>query len=649
MAEVKEAEVIEQQRKLSPFLVGIIILFTLTGVGLSILQIFHLRPFGWVMLNTSYYYVLLGLFISMVFLVCPAVKKHVRRVQWYDYLGFVLILGIFGYFAYKGYDIVLQGWEIRAPLMPSVMAVVAWLLVLEATRRSSGLVLALVCAVFSFYPVFAGFMPGMFQGMNFSLLGTARSHFLGTGAVLGIPTQTFGDLLMGFMLFGVVLQATGGGKFFLDFAFAAMGRAKGGPAKVSVVSSALFGTMSGSAISNVITTGSMTIPAMKKAGYKSAFAGAVECVSSTGGALMPPIMGAVAFIMASFIGVPYGKIVLAAAFPALLYYIGLIAQVDGYARKNDLKGIPKENLPRIWETIKYGWFYIFALFALVGFVFLLRYEGQAPYIVMAVLLICSSIRKETRLTRKSLVAMLVESGKFLATLGAIMGGVGMIVGAMSITGLGHAFSREIVGLAGNNMYLLLLLGAVASFILGMGMTATACYIFLAITVAPALVSLGLNQLAVHLFVLYWGIVSFITPPVAMAAIAASPIAKESPMKIGYHAMKLGSIVYFIPFFFVLNPALILVGPVTDILLSVVTAVIGVVIIAFALSGYIPGIGAIGLPLAALTGAAGIALVAPWRASEIVGVALLGALAVIVVLTRKKAEAKIKVRGGANIP
>ncbi|MBI5967847.1 MAG: TRAP transporter large permease subunit, partial [Deltaproteobacteria bacterium] len=314
----------ERFRILHPVWKVILIVFSVLALVLAVLQIFLWKPFGFMLIDTAYFYCLIAFYVSLVFIIFPAHQSHLRdKIPWYDFFLFFLCLGISTYYASIALDIIQKGWEFRAPLLPTTLGICLWFLVLEAVRRGTGLVLAVVCGFFSFYPLFAGYMPGFMEGVEFSFLDTARYHAMSNVSMLGIPMQVVGSILVGFMLFGVALQATGGGKFFLDFAFALMGGARGGPAKVSVISSALFGTMSGSVISNVLVDGPFTIPAMKKAGYPPHYAAAIEAVTSTGGALMPPVMGASAFVMASFLSVPYATVILSAAVPAILYYAGL--------------------------------------------------------------------------------------------------------------------------------------------------------------------------------------------------------------------------------------------------------------------------------------------------------------------------------------
>ena len=613
----------EQFRNLNHIWKGILVVFSVFALVLAILQIFLLKPFGFMLIETAYFYYLIAFYVSLVFIVFPVSQSRPKdQIPWYDYFLFCFCLSISIYYASMALDIIQKGWEFRAPFLPTILSVCLWLMVLEAVRRATGLVLAVVCGFFSIYPLFAGHMPGFMEGVEFSFLTTARYHSMSNVSMLGIPMQVVGSILIGFVLFGVALQATGGGKFFLDFAFALMGGARGGPAKVSVISSALFGMMSGSVISNVLVDGPFTIPAMKKAGYPPHYAAAIEAVTSTGGALMPPVMGASAFVMASFLGVPYATVILSAAVPAILYYAGLFFQVDAYARRVNLKGLSKSELPSLWLTLKKGWFFCFALLALLVLIFFLKTEAQAPFYAMLILFVCAMIREETRVSGRGYLEFLADCGKLMAQLTAILAGIGLVIGSLSMTGVAHSFSRELVVLAGGNVPLLLLIGAFTSFVLGMGMTATACYIFLAITLAPALVASGLNPIAVHLFVLYWGLVSFITPPVALAAITAAPIAGAGAMQTGYAAMRLGSSIYFVPFFFVLNPALILIGSMANIVISVATAIVGIYLLSGSLEGYIFGLGKIGLPLRISFSISGFLLAMPHRISELIALAIL---------------------------
>ena len=597
------------------------------------------------LIEPAYLCCLIAFYVSLAFIVFPASKAAPRdKIPWYDYLLFFLCLGVSLYFASQALNVIERGWEFVAPALPTIFAIVFWFLMIEAVRRTSGLILAIVCAVFSFYPLIAGYMPGFMEGTQFSFFTTARYHAMSRVSILGIPMSVVGKLLVGYMIFGVVLQGTGGGKFFLNISSALLGGTRGGPAKVAVAASALFGSMSGSAISNVVTTGSITIPTMKRIGYPPEYAGAIESCASTGGVLMPPIMGAAAFLMASLLEVPYLTIVVCAIIPSLLYYLGLLVQVDAYAARTGLRGMPKEEIPSLWGTLKEGWFYLFALVALIFFIVYARVESQAPFYAMAILIACSMIRKETRLSWKGFLEMIAATGRFMAEITAILAAIGLIIGTFSMTGLGHSFSRELVVFAGGNLPLLLIMGAVTSGILGMGMTVTACYVFLAIVLAPALIAIGLHPIAVHLFVMYWGMVSFITPPVALAAASAAPIAGADTMRTGLRAMRLGIVLYFIPFFFVLDPALILQAPVAQIAVAVPSAFAGVVLLASGLEGHLLGIGNLGIAQRVLSGVGGLLLLAPGWITDIIGAAIVALLIIYGLWRRRVAKEQKSVNG-----
>ena len=373
-------------------------------------------------------------------------------------------------------------------------------------------------------------------------------------------------------------------------AFAVFGHVRGGSAKVAIVSSGLMGSMSGSVITNVLTTGQMTIPAMEKNGMEKEYAAGVESCASTGGVLLPPIMGSTAFVMATFLNVAYTTVALAAAIPAFLYFFGLFMQIDAYAARKGLAGTPKEELPSLSETMRQGWYYIAAFMVLIFLLVYLQREAVAPFIATGLLLLLNQLSPEYRWDLKKAGNFLVATGKLLMELLTIMAGVGLIVGALSITGLSGTLVNDLLYLAGDSPLLLLIMGAFCSFILGIGMTVTAAYVFLAIVLAPALIQGGLEPMSVHLFILYWGMLSFITPPVALGAFAAASINGSSALATGFKAMRLGSVIYFIPFFFVLEPALILSGTLWETIFATVKVGIGIILIAGSLQSYLFGVG-----------------------------------------------------------
>lgn len=599
--------------RLNRFWKAIVVTSTLVGIFLSINRLFYLDLFGFVPIENSYLYYLLATFMPIAFLIFPANKKSPTPIRWYDAVLFGISLVIIIYFGLNGERIILEGWDWHAPVIATIFSILLWLFLLEALRRTGGLILSLLCFAFSLYPLIASEVPIEFlQGQSFDILTTARNHIMSTNSVLGIPFTAVGNLIIGFLVFGIVLTFTGGGEFFFRLAQSMFGKTRGGEAKVSIIGSAFFGMLSGSAISNTITTGSMTIPAMKKTGYKSEYAAAIEACSSTGGTFTPPIMGTAAFIMASFLGVPYYEIVLAAAVPAVLYYVALMVQTDGFAAKNNLKGLAASEVPSFKDTLKGGWYYILAFFLLIYFLAALNSEAQAPYYASAVLLIIAMFKKETRLQLKQFIDMFANMSKVLSEIVCIIAGVGFIVGAFTVTGISFSFSRELIAAAGDSLVLILIAGAITCFILGMGMTVSAVYVFLAVIMAPAIVEMGVDPIAAHLFVIYWASASYITPPVALAAFAASGIANTSPMKTSVVAVRLGVVTFFIPFFFAYDPALLgRGGDALEIILSIATALIGVFVISSALEGYVIGIGRIrNFFLRTLLVVAGICIIAP---------------------------------------
>jgi TRAP transporter 4TM/12TM fusion protein len=582
-------------RALAPFWRGLLIALVLGAIGLALNQLLNLGFFvGRTLLDSAYLYWLCALLVGGVFLLVPAGRRARRdAVPWYDALLFVATFAVFAYYALNALRVVEEAWEYKAPPLAVWVAYAGWLLLLEATRRAGGTAVFVVVALISLYPVFAGYMPGPIAGLPRDLAATASFHFASSESALGIPTRAFGELVIGFVMFGAVLQYTGAAHFFNNLAFALFGSVRGGPAKVSIFASGLMGSVSGSVVSNVLTTGVVTIPAMKRIGFQPAYAGGVEACASTGGVLMPPVMGATAFVMAAFLGVPYVTIAVAALVPSLLFYFALFVQIDGYAAKRGLKGLPRAELPSLKATFAEGWQYLFVFVLLVWMLLVLQRESLAPFYATGLLLVINQVSRRTRLDWPRLRALLAGVAGALSELAALLAGVGLIIGALSVTGLAGTLANDLVYLAGNNVYVLLVMGAITSFIFGMGMTITACYIFLAIVLAPPLVAAGFDPVAVHLFMMYWGMVSFITPPVALAAFVASGIAKAPPMQVGLQSVRLGAAMYFVPFFFVLNPALILRGSPGEIAVVVGTAIAGIALIASALEGYAVGIGRFG--------------------------------------------------------
>lgn len=567
------------------------IVAVLTAV-LAIYHIFNLGSYtGYTMLTGQYIYGLLAMMLPMVFIAIPAGRgRRIKSVPWYDWLMGIVSSACCIFFIYHSEAAVEQGWEYEAPTYVVYVSLLTWGLALEATRRCGGWPIFVVVFLASIFPMFAGKLPDSFAGIHTPIDLVAIYHTNSDESLLGIPSQAFANLVIGFLLFGIALQRTGGGKFFIDLAFALLGKVRGGPAKVSIFSSGLMGSMSGSVVTNVLTTGPLSIPAMRKVGFSRPYAAGVETCASTGGVLMPPVMGATAFVMATFLDIPYGEIALAAAIPSALYFFGLFVQIDFYSGRNGLKGLPEIELPSVRQTLKEGWHYIFVFAFLIWMLLFMKQEAIAPFYATALLLVINQLRKHSRWVWKDFKDFAESCGALFAELTGLMAGVGLIMGALAVSGMSGTIANDLLFIAGGDMFVLLLMGALTSFILGIGMPVTAAYIFLAIALAPALVNGGMNPLAVHLFILYWGMLSFITPPVAIGAFAAASVAGSSPMKTSFVSMQMGSIIYFIPFFFVLEPALILQGTPREIIVAIGCAVGGILMIAGGLQGYLPKLG-----------------------------------------------------------
>lgn len=567
-----------------------IILCTLAAIGLAVNQLFNLRLGGFSFLEGMYLYLLAGLFLSLTFITFRVWGPPSAVVPWYDWVLAFVTLGISAYFTATAGVSLDSGWEYAAPPTAVWCSVVLYLLILEGTRRAGGMVLFCIVLLFSLYPTFAEHVPDPLNGFTQPFMEVVPYFMISSEASFGIPMRAFGNLVIGFILFGAILQFTGGGRFFNNLALSLVGRYRGGAAKVSIFASGFMGSMSGSVISNVLTTGSVSIPAMKRTGFSARYAAATEACASTGGVLMPPIMGATAFVIASWLSRPYVEIMLAAAIPSLLYFFGLFVQIDAYSARRGLKGMARADLPGVRRTLKEGWLYI-AVFALLIFLMVaFRWETTAPFYAVLLLLVVNQFNRKDRMSWQGFLGVIASVGRTLAELVAVLLGIGMIVGAFQATGLTGPLANELVHMAGSSVPMLLIMGAVTSFIFGMGMTVTACYIFLAVVLAPALVQAGLNELAVHLFILYWGMVSFITPPVALGAFAAATMAGAGAMRTGFEAMKLGGVIYFVPFFFVLNPALIGQGSPTEVVAVLICALIGVWFLSAALQGYVSFMG-----------------------------------------------------------
>ncbi|MSQ48996.1 MAG: TRAP transporter permease [Betaproteobacteria bacterium] len=619
VAGLAEAEV-TRVRRLQGVWRWLLILCTAATIFLCVNQQFALRFFvGFTPLNTEYYYALVLVMLPFVFLIFPATQRaSLERVPWYDGLLFALTAAVALALMLHIRKAAELGWEFDgAPARLVWAGYLMWTLLMEALRRTGGWGLVLSILPFTLYPVFADVnWLGPLKGTQSTPAQTSAYHMLSSESLLGIPLQAFAEIVIGFLVFGTGLMMTGAGKFFINLSFALCGTFRGGAAKVGIFASGLLGMMSGSVVSNVLTAGTMTIPTMKRTGFAASYAAAIEACASTGAVLAPPVMGATAFVMAQFLNVSYAEVALAATIPAALYYFGLFMQVDAYAARHGLKGIPRAELPRLGTTLREGWYYVFVVVLLIYMMLVMKRESHAPFYATLLLLVLNQLFSKEKWGWGTLGKFLEANGRTFAELVGILAGCGLLIGAFSLTGVISSLANDLLRIAGDNALLLLAMTAVTSLVLGLGLTTTACYIFLAILVGPALEKAGLNKMAVHMFVFYWGMLSAITPPVAIASFAAAGIAGAPPMKTGWESMRVGSIIYFIPFFFVMNPAFVLQGSLLEALYLTLNAALGIVFICGGIQGYQVFIGDLrragGLqwPLRVLFMVGGVVLAAP---------------------------------------
>lgn len=464
---------------------------------------------------------------------------------------------------------------------------IAVLLILELTRRVVGKSMAIVAIVFLMYALLGNHLPSFIAHPGVDPEMLTSTLLISLEGIFGVALGVSANLLLIYIVVAEFLVHTGTGQFIMDFSSSLIGWARGGPAKIAIISSGLFGSISGSAVANVLATGAVTIPMMKNLGYKSHFAAAVEAAASTGGQIMPPVMGAAAFVMAEVLGVPYAQVCISAALPAILYYVALLIMVDLEAAKTNLTGIPKEQLIPVKKTLKEGWFYLIPLIVLIYLIMTGNSPQKAGVITIAASIIINILNKKNRLSLKQYLNMLKEGSIGCILIAMACATAGIIMGCVNLTGLGPSFSGMLVSLALGNQLALLILTMVASLILGMALPTLICYMILAVLIAPALVSMGVQPMAAHLFVLYFGVVSFVTPPVALAAYAGAAIANADAMKTGWTALKLATCMFVLPFMFVYNPELILINGLTwSIMPIIVTSLIGTTAICMSIQGYI---------------------------------------------------------------
>lgn len=528
-----------------------------------------------------------GAIIAFALLTVPGRRGDMSRIRLYECFLLAMTLIGCGYVAVYSPEFVLK-WGDASGLELAIAAGFALALV-EAVRRTAGGAPAVLAIAAFLYFIFSDYFPGFLMSTGFSLpRATGWMYLSGEGIwgpVLGVVCTT----VPGFILFGSVLNATGASKFFSDLALACMGGTRGGPAKTAVLSSMLFGSLSGSVAANVATTGQITIPMMMRNGFSAPLAGAVESVASTGGMFTPPVMGATAFLIAEFLGVPYWTVCAGAFLPAVLFYMTLLFQVDIEAVRVGSWGLPKGSLPRIGAVMKDGWYYLLPFAVLMVFMGVFNYSAETSILyTLLALVICTSIRKESRLNLKRALLVLEDTARGMSAIIPICAIIGVVVAALTVTGAGANLSAELSDFAHSSTALMLLMAAVASFVLGMGMPALPCYLLTVTLLAPGLIDGGIHPLAAHMFLFFYGCLSFITPPVAVAAFVACGITGGDPIRTGVLSMRLGLAGYLVPWAFVAAPSLLWTGPLHQILISFAFAAVGLITISSGVSGYFRG-------------------------------------------------------------
>ena len=571
--------------------------------------------------------------VFLGFLVFPARKGHQKTnyIPWYDIVGMIVGTGAFLYFTFNAVDIIQQGSNF-APYQIAI-GIIGILALAEVCRRSVGLPILIVAACFIVYALIWGLSnPTLIGKLNYSV----RYLFYSKEGILSTPINVCSKFIVVFIIFGAFLERTGIADFFINISNAAVGGFSGGPAKVAVVVSAMEGMVSGSSVANTVGSGSVTIPLMKKTGYEPEFAAAAEASASTGGQIMPPIMGAAAFLMADYVGVPYSNIVVRAILPAVLYFAGIFIAVHLEAKKLGLRGLKKEELPKFRPLMKQ----IYLLLPLVVLIYLVSSNTKsiqyAAAIAIVVAVVVSLFNKGNRITPKRFLEALAAGGQGTITVAAACGIAGIIAGTITMTGLANMLINGIVALAGNHVIVALFLTMLCCIVLGMGVPTTANYCIMAATCAPILVRMGVPAIAAHFFVFYFGIVADLTPPVALAAYAGAAIAQGNPMKTALTSTKLAIAAFIVPYVFALNPAMLLVDTtVGEVVLICITSLVGIFGVSAALEGYVGG----HMPwyLRILSAVGGLLLIYPGLVTDTAGLLLVGLVLLVQFLANKSAK------------
>ena len=463
------------------------------------------------------------------------------------------------------------------------------LLLLEASRRMLGLAYTVILAFFFVLPLICGYLPGLLHSPGQTLFRWGEFLFSSYAGIFGFPLELSATIMITYLLFSGLLVYSGAGEFFTNLSSGSLGSVRGGSAKMAIVSAGFFGMVSGSSIANVAAIGSFTIPAMKKTGYPPVYAGAVSAVAGLGGIITPPVMGAVVFLLADFIGMPYIQVCKHAAIPAFFFYLSLFLFGDQEAVRLGIKGLPREALPSIWKTLRNGYWYCIPVLVLMFALIELQWAPERAAILASLSLFLLSLpSKKARLGAAKLAKACEDTLRHLLPLAIAVAAAGIIVGSVTITGIQIGISRELVRVSGGSIPFLLLLTAFTSFVMGLGVGIVGCYVFLATLVAPALISMGVSPIAAHLFIFYWAVVSDITPPLCLTAFTAASFAKANPMSVGWQATRIGIVTYILPFIWVLKPALITLGTPVEVITVMISTFVGVYGLTVGIGGFFKG-------------------------------------------------------------
>lgn len=594
--------------------------WVVAGLALSA-SLFHLYTAAFGLLSAMYQRGVHWMFMgSLIFLIYPFSKSRPRnRIDIWDWvLAGLMAAGCLNILLNWDAIAMREGMPIPSDIYIGIMMIV---LVIEAGRRSMGWPLPIVAIIAMIYAIFGPYFPGVLAHGGFPLEELAPFQYLRTDGIFGVPLGVSASFIFLFVLFGAILSVSGAGQFFIDLSLAVTGKSQGGPGKAAVVASGLMGTVSGSSVANAVTTGAFTIPLMKKAGYTPNFAGAVVAASSTGGQVMPPVMGAAAFIMAQFLGISYWDIVVAAAIPATLYFISIVAMVHFRAGKRGIQSLTNETAPKVGRVLKDGWHLLLPIITLVVFLALGYSAVKAVFWSIVIMVAVSWIGKpEYRMTPKRILHALIDGGLGAVEVAAACACSGLVIGVIGITGIGLAFSSFVISLSQGILPLALVLTMIGSIILGMGVPTTAQYIITSTLAAPALYQMGVPLMSAHLFCLYFGVLADVTPPVALATYAAAGIAGSNAMKTGFTALITAMAGFVVPYMFIYNPHLLFQGNILQIGLAFVTALMGIIGLSAGVQGYYIA------PLSLIERLALLAvpflLIVPNAATDIAGLAIL---------------------------